>query len=274
MIYFLYGDNSEESRRAVNKKASALAAELIKKKPDASLFTLTTENWNEAAIDEYTGSQGLFERKYIVLMKGILSAGDEGRNSGNKDHAKHTERKELFLEKIDLFAASPNIFIMAESGIDKASLKKIEKKAEKVQEIKGSVVGSVTGGAYVAERTTDGRNARDLKIFDLADALGDRDKKKLWILYRHAIDAGKVPEEIHGIFFWQVKSMILASRSTSAALAGLKPFVYSKSKRYAERFTSAELAHILERLVSIYHDAHRSLHDFETDLEIFILQDI
>jgi len=239
MIYLLYGDNSEESRRAVNKKASALAAELIKKKPDASLFILTADNWNDAAIDEYTGSQGLFEHKYIVLMKNVLP--------------------ELFLEKIDLFAVSPNIFIIAESGVDKATLKKIEKKAEKIQEIKG---------------TTDKKSAYDFNIFDLATALGEGDKKRLWILYRHAVDTGKASEEIHGIFFWQVKSMILASRSSSADLAGLKPFVYSKSKRYAEHFTSAELAHILERLVSIYHDAHRGLTDFETALEIFILHDV
>jgi DNA polymerase III delta subunit len=257
MIYFLYGDNSEESRRAVNKKASAIAAELMKKKPDASLFTLNDENWNEAAIDEYTASQGLFEKKYIVLMKDILS--------GTTPEKK--ERKETFLDKIELFSESPNIFIMAESGIDKASLKKIEKKAEKVQEIKGSAVGST--GKIATERRVG-----NFKIFDLADALGERDKKKLWMLYRQAVDVGKVSEEIHGIFFWQVKSMILASRSTSAELAGLKPFVYGKAKRYAENFTAGELSHILERLVSIYHDAHRGLTDFETAMEIFILEDI
>jgi DNA polymerase III delta subunit len=250
MIYFLYGDTTEESRREVNRKASALAAELIRKKPDASLFTLTSDNWNDAAIDEYTSSQGLFEHKYIVLMKNVLSA--------------------LFLEKIDLFASSPNIFIMAESGIDKATLKKIEKKAEKVQEIKGSVVDVASADGKIATK----RSARDFNIFDLADALGERDKKRLWILYRQAVDAGKADEEIHGILFWQVKSIILASRSASATEAGLKPFVYSKSKRYAEHFTSTELVHILERLVSIYHDAHRGLTDFETAMEIFILQDM
>jgi DNA polymerase III delta subunit len=266
MIYFLYGDNSEESLRAVNKKASALAMELIKKKPDASLFTLTSENWNPAAIDEYTGSQGLFEHKYIVLMKNILSGDGSEKKSGGTSENK--ERKEKFIETIDLFAASPNIFIIAESGIDKASLKKIEKKAEKVQEIK------VPATTAIIATNISGKVRGDFKIFDLADALGGRDKKRLWILYRQAIDAGKVPEEIHGIFFWQVKSMILASRSTSAALAGLKPFVYSKSKRFAEGFTADELTHILERLVSIYHDAHRGLHDFETAMEIFILEEI
>jgi DNA polymerase III delta subunit len=275
MIYFLYGDTTEESSRAVHKKASALATDLLKKKPSASLFALTDENWSEAAIDEYTGSQGLFEHKYIVVAKDIFAGGTGGK--GEKGNKGGKERKEAFLEKIELFAVSPNIFIFAESSIDKASLKKIEKNAEKIQEIKG-IKGSAGTGAGISAGISAGATAikskNDFKIFDLADALGERDKKNLWALYRRAIDSGKAPEEIHGIFFWQVKSMILASRSTSAGSAGLNPFVFGKAKRYAEHFEKDDLMHMLERLISIYHDAHRGMGDFEMALEIFILKEM
>lgn len=228
MIYFLYGDNTEESGKAVHAKASALAAELLKKKPDASFFTLTDENWNEAAIEEYTGGQGLFEHKHIVMVKDVFSAKGGGK-----------ERRDAFLKKIELFAASPNIFIFAENFLDKAPLKKIQTHAAKVQEIRSTV-------------SSHGTASTPFNVFGIADAFGARDKKKLWILYRTAIALGKAPEEIHGLLFWQVKSMIL-------------------SKRYGGNFTRTELAAMMKKLVSVYHDAHRGMHDFETALEIFVL---
>ena len=111
----------------------------------------------------------------------------------------------------------------------------------------------------------------EFKIFALTDALGARDKKALWTLYRKAVELGKVPEEIHGILFWQVKSMVLAARSKSAGEAGLNPFVYGKAKRYAENYSGDELKAMLEKLVTIYHDSHRGVCDFETAMEIFLL---
>jgi DNA polymerase III delta subunit len=245
MIYFLYSDGGKEGGPVALKKASALAADLLKKKPDANLFSLTDENWNDAAILEYVGGQGLFANKYIVLVRGILEK---------------KELKEVFLEKIELFAQSPNIFIVSAASIDKASLKKIEKYAEKVQEI--------SSGVADAKKSTAAGNS----VFAMADALGARDKKTLWTLYRQAIEEGKVPEEIHGILFWQVKSMVLASRTKSATESGLNPFVHGKATRYAANFTDAELSSLMERLVRVYHDSHRGIHEFETAMERLILE--
>ena len=254
MFYFLHGENS----RAVADKANSLVAELLKKKPDASFFTLTDENWTEDVIQEYLVSQGLFENKYIVLVKNIFSG--DGASAAEKK-----ARKEVFLERVVEFAESPNVFIVAEGTVDKVSLKKIEKHAQKVQEFLGEEKKIGVKGKSGAD---------SFKIFDLADALGSRDKKNLWRLYRQAVDAGKVPEEIHGILFWQVKNMVLATRTKIATEAGLNPFVFSKAKAYAVNFSGPELRAILADLVAIYHDAHRGVHDFETSLETFILEKI
>jgi len=253
MIYFFYSDGKNDGTQIAAKKAASLAADLLKKKPDASLFSLTEENWNDSAIDEYTGGQGLFSNKYIVLVRGILE---------NK------ELKESFLDKLELFAQSPNIFIVSAGSIDKASLKKIEKHAEKVQEI--APKPALTGDGKYSEKSGGFGNGNS--VFALADALGARDKKTLWILYRQAIDEGKAPEEIHGILFWQAKSMAISARTKSAGESGLNPFVYQKSKRYAANFSEAELNALLERLVSVYHDSHRGIHEFETALERFVLE--
>ena len=251
MFYFLHGDNTH----AVNEKAKGLVDDLLKKKPDASFFTLTDENWSAESVDEYVSSQGLFENKYIVLVKGIFS-GDRSSAADKK------ARKEIFLEKVTSIAVSTNVFIVAEGIVDKATLTKIEKHAQKVQEFS-------SGKVEQSFKKDDG-----FKIFDLADALGMRDKKTLWQLYRHTVDAGKAPEEIHGILFWQVKNMILTTHTKTATEAGLNPFVFGKAQRYATNFSRPELTALLEQLVTIYHDAHRGIHDFETALEVFILEKI
>jgi DNA polymerase III delta subunit len=243
MIYFIHSDGGKDGAFLAAQKSAALAADLLKKKPDANLFSLTDENWNDAAVDEYTAGQGLFEHKYIVTIRGIMEK---------------KELKEAFLEKIRAFAESPNIFIVSAGSIDKASLKKISINAEKVQEIDSKMIAPL----------------KDNSIFALADALGARDKKMLWILYREAIDAGKVPEEIHGILFWQAKCMAIALRTGSAAEAGLNPFVYGKSKRYAANFSAEELSALLDRLVRVYHDSHRGIHEFETALERLVLEGV
>ena len=108
-------------------------------------------------------------------------------------------------------------------------------------------------------------------MFAMADALASRDSFRLWSLYRDAIDLGKVPEEIHGILFWQVKSLLMASRAETPGDAGLAPFVFTKAKRALSHFSNEDLTKMAKNLVSIYHDAHRGLCDFEAKLEIFTL---
>jgi len=112
----------------------------------------------------------------------------------------------------------------------------------------------------------------DFNIFSLGDALGKRDRKNLWILYEKAIASGISPEEIHGTLFWQVKSMILSKSAKDAEEAVLKPYVFKKSNSYAKNFTSEELFAISSKLVDIYHEARRGVHDFGIALELFILQ--
>lgn len=105
MIYIYYGNDREK----ISKKSQDLVASLLSKRPDASVFSLNTENFSNDLLNEYTESQGLFAQKYIVLADGVLAE--------VKDY-------------LELIQTSPHIFIFREEKIDK----KIEKYAEKVQE--------------------------------------------------------------------------------------------------------------------------------------------
>lgn len=240
MIYLFYGSDIDQ----VRIKANGVVDSLLKKRPDASLFRLNSDTWQEAAFDEYVGGQGLFVQKYIVVLDRLFEK---------------KEIKEYVAERLKLLKASDNIFIVLESEMDKATLGKFEKNSEKVQNFgEGKVVA--------------GKNKKaDFNMFAITDALGARNQKRLWTLYQQAVRNNVVPEELHGILFWQVKSMLLALQSSDAKEAGLNPFVYTKAKNYAKNFSLSELKKISSKLIEMYHQAHRGEVDFDAGLEKFFL---
>lgn len=219
MIYFYNGTDIQKSI----KKSHELIDSLRNKKPDASFFKLDTDNFNQALIDEYIGGQGLFSNKYIIFLDRLCE---------NK------EVKEVFIDKLKEISESENIFIILEGKIDKATATKIEKKAEK----------TMTFDTEEKEKSFDkgGNNA-----FALADAIGKRNKKEAWMLYRKAIDAGEAPEALHGMVFWKIKSLILSGGNHA--------------------WKSDELLAVLDELITIYHEARRGKHELETGFEGFIL---
>ena len=245
MLYFLHGEDSVSAIA----KAHELIAILQKKKPDAAFFTLTEETVSAGQLQEFAQGQGLFEQKYIVLLDRVLVS---------------KETKEMILERLESFAASEHIFILLEGKLDKATSGKIEKKAEKTQVFENGPALE-RGGADEPVRIPD------FNIFALSDALGRRDKKELWVLYQKALLKNASPEEISGTLFWQVKSMLVARQSASAGQSGLNPYVFQKSKSFEKNYPEALLPALSEKLISIYHDAHRGKHDFAIALERLIL---
>ena len=218
MIYFLHGTDIDKARA----KAHELVDSLRKKKPDASFFKMNSDNWNETSIQEYASGQGLFESKYIIFLDRLCE---------------DKKIKEDFLTQMKSLGESANIFIILESKLDKVSIGKIEKKSEKTQEF------------ILPEKKKEEYNA-----FALADALGKRDRKNLWVLYRKAIDKGEAPEALHGMMFWKVKTMLVGG------------FVGAYSKE--------ELYTLADRLVTVYHDSRRGVHELETGVEGVILDGV
>ena len=249
MIYLLYGEDTMSARA----KAHELISVLQKKKPNAAFFTMTADNCDASKLQEFAGGQGLFEQKYIVFLDRVLET---------------AEAKEAFLDCLKTVSESDNIFVMLEAKLDKATLTKIEKKAEKVQEFAFSA-----GVQTVTKKDVGDRPATipQFNIFVLSDALGKRDKKNLWVWYQKALLSDIPPEEISGTLFWQVKSMLVARESKTALESGLNPFVFQKSKTYEKNYPGDILPKLSEKLVSIYHDAHRGKGDFAVALERLIL---
>ncbi len=236
MIYLLYGTDTIKSR----KKLHTLLDSLFLKKPDASFVRASAENFDESRIDEFVGGQGLFENKYIIVFDNLFE---------------DKETKNAILKKLKEISKSQNIFIFLEEKLNKTELNRFEKYAEKIQKI--DIEGQT--------------QKKKFDIFSLTDAFGRRDKKGLWVLYQKAKLNNVSDEEVHGILFWQVKSMILSLNAKDAKESGLNPFVFRKSLGFLKNYSESELKKISSTLVSLYHDTRRGIHEMDTALERFIL---
>jgi hypothetical protein len=234
MIYFLYGDPNK-----IFAKSNALIETLLKKNSEATFFKLDAYNFYDFNIDELIGGRSLFTGKQIIYLKRVFENG---------------EISDSLIKKIKEISSSENIFIIAEEKLKKPIFNKIEKKSEKVQE-------------FEIKKTTF---KKEQNIFDMTNALGERDVKKLWSLYQEKIKTVR-PEEIHGILWWQMKSILSASKSGNPNDSGLKPFVYQKATTYSKKYTQKELEEKSNELISMVHKYRRSGLDLSFALERFIL---
>jgi DNA polymerase III delta subunit len=234
MIYLFLGQYKKAS-----KKASILVDALLKKQPDATVLKFNDVNFEKENIADLIATQGLFFNKNIIVLSKI----------NEKE-----ENKEKILENIGEIKSSQNVFVFIEESLDKKSLEKFKKNSEKIEELKSE----------------EKKEKEKFNIFSLTDALGKKDKKNLWLLYCDAIKKS-APEEIYGILWWQMKTLLIVKKSNSAADSGLKPFVFNKSKTFLKNFRENELEKKAFELVKIYHNSRRKSLGLETGLEKWIL---
>ena len=234
MLYFLYGDFSKASEKARN-----LVDSLVLKQPDAARFKIDASSWEESEIEALLHGQGLFSQKYIIELRHIFESKDA------------LESVISFLPEIQ---ESQNIFIWADKDVDEKLIPEIEKHASKVQ--KFSEVKKV--------------EAPKFNLFSLADAICERNKQKLWVLFRDALNYF-APEEIHGTIFWQMKSLMLAKKYKTAKEADMKDFPFNKAKTGLKKYSEEEIDRLTSDLIAVSHDSRRGVHDFEVALERWVL---
>jgi len=237
MLYVYYGEDVNSARLKSSVTIDALRA----KSPDALYIRVTEENYEEFDFSELVSAQALFKNEYIVLLDGLL-----------QDELTQSE----VLNFVKDFAESSNLFFILDSKIKSPTLKKLEKYAAKIQKfekIKSSVKKEV------------------FNSFSLTDAFAEHNKKKLWTLFWEAKSHGVSDEEIHGLFFWIVKSMILATNASSAESAGLKPFVFNKSRTFARNFSNSDLKKLSKDLTALPHESRRRGLPLGVSLEKLIL---
>lgn len=233
MLYLIHGTDEMRGRA----KLHALLEGLFLKRPDAEYFHVTPETWSDYNLYELASAQGLFEQKHIVVLDKVFEL---------------EEAEEATVPSLEVLHTAPHPFIFLEGALSKKTVSAFEKHSEKI---------------YIFEKKKKGT----FNMFSLADALGERNRKKLWTLYQKAKHENVSDEDIQRILFWQVKGMLFAKSSKNAEEAGMKPFPFSKSRGFLKNYTDPELTGLSRNLVAITHDAHRGAHELGIALERFIL---
>ncbi len=188
----------------------------------------------------YLGAHGMFSHEVALVLDDPLQ--DEVGKALILEHAK------------ELMVADALVIVIA-SELDAATRKAVPQGAE-VESFDEMM------------RPVESRQ----KIFALSDAFATGDRKTVWVLYRKFIEEGTAPEELHGMLAWQARALVLAAKTRSATEAGLAPFVYSKSKRAAERLGVEKAESLSRELVLLYHDARAGKGPLEDLLEAFLLK--
>jgi DNA polymerase III delta subunit len=218
-------------------RAAALAAARESAAPDTSVTTVEAEGYSTGVITDAVGASSLFGGTELFVID------TPSENSDFEEEVKNNLKE---------MGESANTFIVIEGALLAGPKKEYGKYAESLEEFK----------AAAAER---------LNVFSLADALADKDKKKLWLLLQEMKHAGVPEEEIIGILWWQLKSLRLAAATDSASEAGMKDFPYNKAKRALSKFKPGEIEELSHSLLSVYHDGHGGIRDIDTSLEHWVL---
>jgi DNA polymerase III delta subunit len=205
----------------------------------AQIEYINPVEWSPTQLSEMTGSASLFGNE-IVFVCDTPSDGEECWD--------------------ELLTAAPEL---VQSGNTTVVLEKILLAPVK----KKLTVAGVVLYEYVATAKTD-----TFDVFRLADALLQRDKKNLWLLYTTARLRGVSAEELIGILWWQLKTMRLVMVSKSATEAGLKEFPYNKAKRSLQNFKVGEIDTLAQSLLAVYHDGHGGVRDIDLALEDWVLR--
>ncbi|MEK7505729.1 MAG: hypothetical protein AAB597_02450 [Patescibacteria group bacterium] len=230
MLYAFYGND----REGVNRKAGALLSELKKKYKGIEVLSFVGDAFEPQAFFPLMETRGLFEDMRIVVCDGMYEVAELGKKTN-----------------LGALQKTPNIFLLKEGLLLSEEVKKLAKYSEKSPE----------ESKVLAKKP-------DFNIFSLAGALGDKDRKKLWVLLQEAWRAGLSSESIAGTLFWQAKTIAQASRGEDS---DLKDFPRQNARHYAKNFKDGEAEKMLGAISDAYHRRGEYGEDFDLALEKFVL---
>lgn len=232
MLKVFYGNDTIKVRQAAFAITEKLESE------GWSVDTIDQDNYQSGIYIDASGGASLFGQRTVYLID---------TPSSQKDWYQET------IEALELLSQSDNLFVLMEGPLLAPEKKKFVKFAEAIEEFK----------AGPSER---------FNTFALADALAKKDKKSLWLLLNEAILSGIAVEEIVGVLWWQIKSLRLADKTSSATEAGMKDFPYNKAKRSLNKFQAGELETLSNSLLELQHRSRLGLNDLDLALEAWVLK--
>ena len=199
MLYVFCGDRF--IARELSREFISVCKE---KRPDAEYVFLSTGHTHFLPEELLVGS-GLFERKYVVFCDELLS------DSFLIHLLSHPEE----------YHRSPHMFVLFEPDLSTADEKTL-----------------TAAGAVVRRESTPSKGTSSPSaLFSFTDTfLQGNPVRSLTSLYS-LLQKGESSTSLLQILVWQVRILALVACCESATEAGVKPFVYTKTKRALHRFS-------------------------------------
>ncbi|MBI5139811.1 hypothetical protein HZA26_04385 [Candidatus Nomurabacteria bacterium] len=216
MIYLFAGDDVQNKHKAYAKFLSSI-------KKGTEVFFISRNDFNKAQIENFYSGVGLFFSKCVVIFSGALE---------------REEIRDFVLEKLELMVKSENDFVFLDGKLNKSVLDVFKKIKPSQAEINIFELPKIK-----------------LEKFDnflLANAFGEKDRLKLWLYFRMAVDRGVMMEELSGVLFWKAKDMMI--------------------KNNFNKFSEKELQKFTSKLAYLLPEARSSGLDAETVFEQFLLE--
>ncbi|HNW71411.1 MAG TPA: hypothetical protein PKZ36_01110 [Candidatus Paceibacterota bacterium] len=213
MIYLFAGDD-------VKNKIENYEIFLESLKKEMEIFFVNKNNFDPIQIESFYSGSGLFFSKCVIVFTNIFEK---------------EEIQNFVLEKLSFFGESQNLFIFSEGKLNKTTIDAFKKARAELNIFELP--------KYKKEKYNS---------FLLANAFEAKDKIKLWIYFRQAIDLDVAMEELAGILSWKVKDMIL--------------------KRNFSKFKEEELQNFSSKLSYLLPEARRNGIDAESAFEQFLLE--
>lgn len=233
MLSLYYGNDMVAVRTAAINAVDALVHD-----QSARLTKIESANFAPGMLSDMLGATSLFGGVEVYLID---------------TPSEEEDFYEAVTTVLGEMAESSNHFVVIEGTLLAAEKKKFEKHMGAMEEFK---------------KTAE----TPFNVWAMADALAGRDKKSLWVLLQDAKRAGLVAEEIIGTFWWQLKTLRLATLTKTYTEAGMKEFPFNKAKRALNKFKPGEVEAMSRSLLKVYHDGHAGVRDIDEGLEEWVLR--
>lgn len=289
MFYLLHGQDTYRSREKLNELISHFKTKIS----SHGFFRMDGENFKEVEFEELLKGKTLFDKKYVVICDELLE---------NK------ESKVFVIDNLEKCAATENIFLFLEKGLDDKVLEKFKKRAIKIQEFEP--LNGVKLSAWFAAKKITANIAADIikkcgsdlwraskeiekyqlggetsklietapyNPFAICDAFAEKNKIKTWVIFQQATLAGIPAEEVFFKILWQVKNLLTVKKlmnagiSNIAQVAGLHSFVAGKAIKAAQKFSEEELVNYSYEMLKIYHKERRGEVELPIEFEKILI---
>lgn len=185
MLYLFHGSDVQK----VREKAFAWVAAARAKEPNLAYVRLAREELTDAALEGSALSGGLFVSRLLILIDDPFPP---ARAANDEEEDVEEGSASVFEDHIDALAASDNAIVILAPKLAAVKAKKLAAKAKHVY-------------AFDAPTTFEVKRGFNSS---LVDALGARNREKLWLEIQRALMAGDAPEMLHGLLHWKARDIL------------------------------------------------------------------